>query len=274
MSGLDIAKLVKDEEIEMFERDGAVCLRSMFKRHWLDSLARGVERNMADPSPDGVRYTPDGGPGGFRDDYCNWDRIDEYREFVFNSPAGGMVGRLTGSKRVRLFHEHVLVKEPGTLEITPWHQDLPYFCVDGEKLCSLWLPLDPVPRNGCVEFVAGSHRWGKMFLPRKFISHEYYDYASDDYEPIPDIEANRDDYRILSWDLDPGDCIVFHMRMLHGAPGTMHLKTRRRAFSTRWLGDDAVFARRPGKTSPPFEGLDLEPGQPMDRPIFPVVWEA
>lgn len=274
MSGLDIAKLVKDEEIEMFERDGAVCLRSVFKRHWLDSLARGVERNMADPSPDGVCYTPDGGPGGFCDDYCNWDRIDEYREFVFNSPAGGMVGRLTGSKRVRLFHEHVLVKEPGTLEITPWHQDLPYFCVDGEKLCSLWLPLDPVPRNGCVEFVAGSHRWGKMFLPRKFISHEYYDYASDDYEPIPDIEANRDDYRILSWDLDPGDCIVFHMRMLHGAPGTMHLKTRRRAFSTRWLGDDAVFARRPGKTSPPFEGLDLEPGQPMDRPIFPVVWEA
>ena len=48
---------------------------------------------------------------------------------------------------------------------------------------------------------------------------------------------------------------------------------RRRAFATRWLGDDAVYARRNGETSPPFPGLDerLKPGDPMAAEEFPLV---
>lgn len=261
-------------EIDAFERDGAICLRQAFAPRWIDSLAVGVEKNMANPSPDGVRYTPAGAPGGFYDDYCNWQRIPEYRDFVLNSPAGEIAGRLTRSRAARLFHEHVLIKEPGTREVTPWHHDQPYYCVDGDQLCSIWLPLDPVPRVACPEFVAGSHRWGTLFMPRTFIDHHDYPFPPGTFPPVPDIESNRGDYTILSWELEPGDCIVFHMRTLHGAPGTAALKTRRRAFSTRWLGDDAKFARRPGRTSPPFDGLDLSPGEPMDRPLFPLVWKA
>jgi ectoine hydroxylase-related dioxygenase (phytanoyl-CoA dioxygenase family) len=264
---------VSEAEIEAFARDGAVCLRGAFDRRWLDRLAEGVERNMRDPGPDGCRYTPEGAPGGFYDDYCNWGRISEYRAFVFESPAAALAGRLMRSREARLFHEHVLIKEPGTREVTPWHHDQPYYCVDGDRLCSIWLPLDPVPRAACVEFVAGSHAWGKLFVPRRFLDHDSYDYGAG-FEAVPDIEARRADYDILSWDLAPGDCIVFHMRTLHGAPGTQALKTRRRAFSTRWLGDDAVFAVRPGKTSPPFPEVKLPPGAPMHHPSFPLVWQA
>ena len=70
---------------------------------------------------------------------------------------------------MRLFHEHVLVKEPGTLEPTPWHHDQPYYFVDGTQIVSLWIPLDPVPRRTCVEYVAGSHRWGKWYTPKRFV---------------------------------------------------------------------------------------------------------
>ena len=170
------------------------------------------------------------------------------------------------------FHEHVLVKEPGTREISPWHQDQPYYCVDGEKVGSVWLPLDPVPRSVCPEYVAGSHRWGKMFTPRKFMDHRPYDGSFEAFEPVPDIEAHRNEYEILSWELEPGDAIAFHMKTVHGAPGTEELETIRRAFATRWLGDDAVFAERPFEASPPFPELKLEAGAPMEHDLFPVVY--
>ena len=269
-----VAEIISQKDIEDFARDGAVCLRNAFDKNWLTVLAKGVEVNMKKPGPDACRYTPSDGPGGFYDDYCNWDKIEEYRDFLFHSPAAEIAGRLMQAKEVRLFHEHVLIKEPGTLEKSPWHHDQPYYCIDGDMACSIWLPLDPIPLTSSLEFVAGSYDWGKMFMPRKFVNHEDYDYEKGSFESVPDIESNRADYEILSWELELGDCLVFHMRTLHSAPGTAHSKSRRRGFSSRWMGEDVVFAKRPGKTSPPFPDLKRKFGEPMDDPLFPICWQA
>ena len=265
---------ISDALVDEFERNGAVCLRGLFAQTWLDSLAVGVEKNFADPGPDHTVYTEHGKPGGFYDDYCNWQRIDEYEDFVMHSPAAAIAARLMCSKTARIYHEHVIVKEPGTQEVTPWHHDLPYYGVNGDQLCSIWLPLDVVPRSACPEFVAGSHATGVLYYPRLFINHENYADGVEGFEVIPDIDRRRDDYDVLSWDLEAGDCIVFHMRTIHGAPATTGLKSRRRGFSTRWLGDDARFAVRPWKTSPPYREVNLKPGDAMDHPSFPVVWPA
>lgn len=269
-----VEDLVTPTDFEAFARDGVVVIRNAFAEHWLESLAHGVERNIGAPGPDATRYTPEDEPGKFYDDYCNWQRVPEYRDFVFNSPAAAMVGALMRSNEVRLYHEHVLIKEPGTHAVTPWHHDLPYYGVEGTQLCSVWLPLDPIPLSVCPEFVAGSHRWGRRFVPRLFISHDNYAAVQENYEQVPDIDAQRDSYPILAWELALGDCIVFHMLTLHGAPGTTELATRRRGFSTRWLGDDAAFATRPWDTSPPFRDVHLNTGDPMHHASFPLVWKA
>lgn len=268
------AMQISDSLIDEFEYQGVVCLRGLFNLEWLDRLAAGVDKNFASPGPDHTVYTKAGEPGGFYDDYCNWQRIDEYRDFVMNSPAAEIAARLTRSKTSRIYHDHVLVKEPGTREVTPWHHDLPYYGVDGNQLCSIWLPLDAVPKSACPEFVAGSHSSGQLYYPRLFIDHKNYVEGEDGFETLPDIDADRDCHKLLSWDLELGDCIVFHMRTIHGAPATTGLKSRRRGFSTRWLGDDARFAKRPWATSPPFSEVDLNPGDVMDHPSFPVTWSG
>lgn len=265
---------ITEQQIEQFSRAGAVVIRDAFASTWLRDLARGMERNFAAPSSYATRYSAADAPGGFYDDYCNWRDITEYRAFIEGSPAAEIAGRLLRASEVRIYHEHVLIKEPGTQEVTPWHHDLTYYGVDGDQVCSIWLPLDPVPRSACPEFVAGSHRWGKRFVPRMFIDHDAYGSVPQGYEPVPDIDAERDRHNLLAWDLSPGDCIVFHMLTLHGAPNTANLTTRRRGFSVRWLGDDAVFATRPWQTSPPFPEVQLRPGDAMEHTSFPVVWRA
>ena len=258
--------------IDEFDRTGAVCLRGLFARDWLEKLADGVKKNFAAPGQYQRVYTPPGKPGGFYDDYCNWQHIDEYRDFVLHSPAAEIAARLMRSKTARIYHEHVLVKEPGTTEATPWHHDQPYYGVDGDQLCSLWLPLDKVPKSACPEYIAGSHASGVLYYPRLFADHEDYSAGEVGFETVPDIDARRGDYDILSWDLELGDCIAFHMRAVHSAPPTVGLKSRRRGFSSRWLGDDARFAARPWTTSPPFPEIRLNPGDAMAHPAFPVVW--
>jgi ectoine hydroxylase-related dioxygenase (phytanoyl-CoA dioxygenase family) len=261
---------MSDRLVAAFNRDGAVVVRDAVDRGWIERLAAAVEDNLADLGPWSCQYTPTDGPGGFVDDYCNWERFAAYEQFVRESEAAGLVGRLMGSRTVRFFHEHVLVKEPGTRESTPWHHDLPYYPVDGDQVCSLWLPLDPVPLDACPRFVAGSHRWPGLLAPRTFVDQNPYP-GAEGLAAVPDIDADPKAFELLAWDLEPGDAIAFHMRTVHDAPGTEHLTTRRRAFSTRWLGDDAVWAERPYPTSPPFPDVDLRAGQPLDHPRFPLV---
>lgn len=252
-----------------FQRDGAIVLSGAFT-DWVERLREGVARNMAAPSADVRLYRNADGSGLFFGDYCNWDRIPEYRAFVFELDAGRIAAALMQSRTARLFHEHVLVKEPGTDVPTPWHHDQPYYNVDGNQNVSLWLALDPVPAEVAVEFVAGSHYWGRWFRPERFNRTALYD--DDRMSPVPDIDGHRANFSILSWALEPGDCVAFHFLTLHGAPGTKGAKHRRRGFSTRWIGDDARFAVRKGPTSPPFRGVTLKPGQPMDAPEFPLVF--
>ncbi|MDJ0949700.1 MAG: phytanoyl-CoA dioxygenase family protein [Alphaproteobacteria bacterium] len=261
-------------DIEAYRRDGAVCLRGAFGPRWLDVLATGVEREMANPGPIAKDYTAPGKGGRFFGSLVMWQRVPEFEDFVRNSGAAAIAGAFMGAEKVVFYHDQLLVKEPGTAERTPWHHDQPYYFVDGRDVLSIWLPLDPVPRATCPEFVAGSHRWGRWFAPRYFIDGaNYYRPDGTPFEPVPDIDGHRADYRILSWDLEPGDAIVFHGLTLHGAPGNASTRHRRRGYAIRWLGDDARFAERPGEVSPPIEGHGLAPGDPLDKsPMFPVVW--
>jgi ectoine hydroxylase-related dioxygenase (phytanoyl-CoA dioxygenase family) len=126
-----------------------------------------------------------------------------------------------------------------------------------------------VPRESTLEFVAGSHADGTRFMPRSFVKGTPMVFDEGALAEVPDVEADRDAYEIVGWELEPGDLVAFHMLTLHAAAGS---RNRRRAFSVRMLGDDITYAPRPHRTSPPFPGLDLPGGAPMDHPLFPVLW--
>ena len=261
---------ISDALLSDYRRDGAVRLQGAF-REWVEPLIRGVETNMREPGPHASENTSEDEAGRFFDDYCNWQRIPEYRAFVFESPAAAIAARIMESKTAQFFHEHVLVKEPGTGKRTPWHQDLPFYCVAGNQTVSIWIALDPVPAITCPQFVAGSHRWPKLIRPYHWLDDsDFYD-SDADFMDIPDIDGDPGKYRVLQWDLEPGDAVLFGFRTLHGAPPN-ETTTRRRGFSARWVGDDVRFVERPGRTSPPFPGIGLKDGDRLREDWFPVVW--
>ena len=261
---------LSDSQINAFRNDGAAVLRGAFSP-WADTLRAGIERLVADPSPLERSYQPQGSAPFFQD-LCNWQRIPEFRTFIERSGIGSLAAQLMGAREVRFFHDHVLVKEPGTSLVTPWHQDRPYYCARGPKTVSFWIPLDPVPAANALECVAGSHRWGRDHKPMRFDGTPLY--AGDESTPMPDIDAARENYRILAWDMAPGDAVAFDFGTVHGAAATVGAIDRRRVFSARLVGDETTFADRGGKGSPPFSHLSLQDGDPLVGDDFPVLYPA
>lgn len=261
--------MVDAATIEAYARDGAVVVRGAFTSDEVDLVARGVERNLAEPGPLAQVASDPDDPGRFVEDFCNWQRIAEYREFIETSDAAEIARHLMGSEHVRLYHDHLLVKEARTRQRTPWHQDQPYYNVEGRQNVSMWMPLDPVPRESTLEFVAGTHL-GPWLMPRTFRDNQAKWFPEGSLGELPDVDADRDAFPILGWALEPGDAVFFHMLTLHGSGGSTG---RRRAFSLRFLGDDMVHAPRAWRTSPEFAGLadELDAGVPMDHPLFPVL---
>ncbi|WP_170451025.1 phytanoyl-CoA dioxygenase family protein [Ruegeria arenilitoris] len=258
--------LVSPEMIETYRNDGVVLVKGLFADH-VDALREGVARNMADPGPYASENKKEGETGRFFDDYCNWSRIPEFRQVIQASPVAEVASDLMESRSVQMFHDHVLVKEPGTSMATPWHQDGPYYFVEGRQTISFWSPLDPVTQ-ATLRCVAGSHLWEKEVLPTRWVSEEGFFPDEGQYIAVPDPEAEG--MRIVEFDMEPGDAVAFNFRTLHGARGNQS-DSRRRAFSLRLVGDDARYVERPGRTSPPFPGHDMRAGQRLREDWFPVL---
>jgi ectoine hydroxylase-related dioxygenase (phytanoyl-CoA dioxygenase family) len=259
-------------EVEAFQRDGAVVLRGLFTLSEVARLREGIEANLAHPSPRAKVASAGDDPGWFIEDFCCWPANAHYRSLIFDSSLGEAGAQLMRSSEARLYHDHMLVKEPGTRQPTPWHQDQPYYNISGNQNCSFWIPADPVSRGSTLRFVAGSHL-GPWLMPRSFLDAQARWFPEGTLAELPDIEADPARHRVLGWALEPGDAVCFHMLTLHASAGVPPGR-RRRVFSVRLIGDDIRHAPRSWPTSPEFPGLaqELPADAPMRHALFPLVW--
>ena len=116
--------------------------------------------------------------------------------------------------------------------------------------------------------IFAARRWNKRFDPADFGNLSVERLRDSRNDKMPDIAANRDQYEFLSWDMEPGDCLVHHSLAVHGAGGNRSATQRRRAISTRWFGDQAYY-RPHGSLQPDVVGL--KPGARITSPMFPAV---
>lgn len=261
---------ISAREIETFRRDGVVLLRDAFAPSFVEALREAVDEVMARRRQSAVNHAQDKG-GVFFHDADLWRDTPAVRRFVFESPAADIAAALFGARPISLYGDHLLVKEPGSPRAaTPWHQDEPYLRAAGPSLASIWIALDPVRREtGAMRFVPGSHIWGRLFRPVRFAHGE--EFALDRFaESVPDIDGEPDRYATVTFDLEPGDCTVHHIRTLHSSGGNASLSVRRRAFVVRYAGPDVRYVV-PNKAALRDSNPKRAPGELLDAEEFPIV---
>ena len=193
------------------------------------------------------------------------------RQICLKGAVPEIAAALLRSEVVTFLGDQIFVKEPQTREKTAYHQDAPYFEIEGEQCCVMWIPVDPVtPKNGGMSYVRGSHRGKTMYAPNLFVTRARMPGSEGDL--LPDIDADPDAYDIIRFEAEPGDIIVHHYKTIHGSGGNLSRYQVRRAASLRYCGDDIRFKTRPGVPPQLHHTRRLADGDKLGGPDFPVVW--
>ena len=260
---------LSQKQIDDYQNYGAIIIKDLFK-NWIEPLRIGFQKVLDNPSQHG-RENVHSNEGRFFEDYCNWERIQEFKDCIFNSPAAKIVAEVTNSKSIQIFHDHIFIKDPGTNKETPWHQDMPYYCVNGNDTGSFWIPLDEVNKENNIKLILGSHKWQKLLRPTKWSNDQPWYRDDSSFMSLPKIGEFEKD--ILIPDLKLGDAVLFNFKTVHGSTGN-NSSLSRRAFSMRFVGDDVRFVQRKGQTSPPFDGINLKTDDLMREDWFPKVFSS
>lgn len=249
-------------EIETFWRDGVICIRQLYSPDWVALLAEALDAIVASPSPtSGPRQ------GSFHQDLFTWLTNDSIRDFVLYGPSADIARQAFGAAKINFYYDQIFVKEQMSPNPTPWHHDFTFWPLEGNQIASLWTSVDTVSADSsALEFVAGSHRWPQRF---RAIATDGTDLTTGaQLDELPDMAKDRDKYDIVSWEVKPGDALLFHALTLHGARGNNSATKKRRAITTRWCGDDVTYSK---KVIPELYKHDLKTGDALSGRAFPQI---
>ena len=252
-----------------YRDDGVTVLRGALDPTGLSEAQAAYDWSLAHPGPGAMRFEQVSDATFFNDLY-NPRCLEGYGAMLRASPLPSLIAALWDCPDIWFMYEQVFLKEGGEARRTPWHQDSSYLTIAGEHLAVAWITFDAVDAAGSLEFVRGSHK-GVLYNGSRFeLGDDTAPLHADSPMPrLPDIEADRAAWDIVSFPVSPGDVVLFHPALLHGGAPT-RAGQRRRTLTLRFFGSDAVYDARPGRAGPKVEGLHrrLRPGDPFRDPSF------
>ena len=225
-----------EEEARAFWRDGYWVAPGLASGGALRHLRALAERHHAARTPP-VEWEADlaypgapaaGGRGGatLRRLLQAFGRDQAFRDWALGDGVKGVLAALFAElcagpdKPIALsqcHHNCVMTKAPGYSSATLWHRDIRYWAFQRQELISAWLALGREDRaNGCLRVIPGSHR---LALPP-----ERFDEAAF---LRPGLAENKALMRqALPVELDAGDCLFFHCKLLHAAGRNLGAATK------------------------------------------------
>ena len=280
---MPVADLITAQHIRQYSEDGVTLVRGAFDQAWIQRLTNGVDANIAAPSERGRIWNRDEQGHTTFFDAQVWQSTPDYRDFILHSGMAEIAGRVMGVSAVNFFFDSVFVRSKGTQFRTPFHQDEPFWSVKGFDCSSAWMPLMHCEKRSALEFVKGSHRWTEKFGQTNFgaLTGDERDqviFSANDTVPFPDIEGDRENFEILSWDMEPGDVAVFNARIIHGGSGLLRPDRELMVFNTQWLGPEVRIKFREEGMDPDHSQVmteaGLKPGDRVGGALYPEVWCA
>ena len=205
-------------------------------------LRRASQRFLSAPSVHSRVHSTDGAPGRFLVDILMSARSSQFLELAMDHRVLRVAAHFIGECNFCFFYDQLFYKEAGTGTRTQWHQDLPFWPLRGERIPSIWIALTDVDElSSAVLYLRGSHRTGEVFAAVDPGERDAARAAGINVCPDVHLEGRRAE--LTSYQLHPGDAIVHHPLVVHGA-GPNWSSRDRIAVSLRYCASDTVWAPR------------------------------
>jgi hypothetical protein len=264
---------VTEEMKRDLAEEGAIVVRGLFEPDGLTRMRQAFDEGIAHPGPlHGAAGV--GTPNEFFNDYGNAKLRETHVATIKALGLDEFVASLWDSEHVWFLGEELFMKKGGAASRSPWHQDTSYSPVSGPQMLNIWTSFEEIPRENSLEFVRGSHR-GVQYNGSSYNDpndHTKPLWLNTDWPRLPDIEADRAkdpaSWDVFTWDLEPGDALVFHSGILHGGAPTSADCPDRHTLVYRFYGDQLFYRPLPtGGCDYPYDISDLNdpsltPGEP------------
>jgi ectoine hydroxylase-related dioxygenase (phytanoyl-CoA dioxygenase family) len=153
--------MLTSEQVEFFKDNGYLQVDNFYTQEQIAEYRAALEEAR---NTQGVHSHQrlQGGPYSKYEQKVNlWRDYPKLRELTLDPRRASLVRQLTGSKEVRLFHDHYLIKPALDSAASSWHQDQVAWPMAGEGPINCWIPFQDVTvHNGAMAYIAGSHKWG------------------------------------------------------------------------------------------------------------------
>ena len=126
-------ELITNEEIQAFADEGTVVLRQVLTKAEVESLQQAVAFVMNNPGPLSIQLSSEGNPSDFTEDFRRWNDHKSIESVACHSSLPKIASLLTKSSVIRFHHDHILTRSVRNQQRTPWHQDQPYYDIEGTQ---------------------------------------------------------------------------------------------------------------------------------------------
>lgn len=277
------SEIITPEIVRAWQEDGAVLIKNAFDPQEMAVVKGAFDYHFANLSKGAIDNSTDNAQ--FLIDLHNpgmW-QTPPYQSLWNETKLLDLAQEMLPNPELWLWYEQIFFKKGSagqTVRRTEWHQDLTLDPLEGDDLLRLWISLEPLDKGYALEFVRGSHR-GPIYDPNVGAA---VGKIGDDGKPMPvmpDIEADRSQWDIITWAVEPGDMLAFHPGVIHGGGATKPNGVRR-TLTMVLLGRDARYVPKPPpppemlgdvEDGPYQQGLrlleGLKPGDPMSKSKAP-----
>ncbi len=258
--------VVDPADIEFFQENGYIQYHDFLSQEQISSLRHALDSAVAGER-ERIRGAEQG--GRFSEEYERvfnqmvnlWTDFPEAKEIALDRRLAEYARQLSRCRHVRIYHDHAMIK-PGGQESkqTNWHQDAPYWPMDPVGALSAWIAVDDVSvENGCLHFVPGTHRYGRLDP----IS------LTDEGDSVVDRfkEQGYDAPEPKAMPMRAGGVTFHHGCTFHYA-GPNRTNKPRRAFAIIYIPD---YTRFTGGKDPAGAEEEMEVGGPWEHEIHPIV---
>lgn len=238
-----------------FEDQGHLVIGPLVPAEQIDRLRRAFEEQTAAWAAE--IDTP-------LDDYLSvvsqwtnvWEHNAVFRAQLFHQRAAAIAAELIGCEKVRVFHDHLIVKPPRGGDTIPWHRDLPNWPVAEPRAVSCWLALDDVTaESGAMRFMPGGHK-APMTRSIDFLN-EAKDWGERERDAVP-------------VPVSAGSAIFHHCLSWHTSPPNATAGWRR-AYITIYLDATCTFDPARAGWHPVSGRVTVPPGAVFNEDAFPTL---
>jgi len=187
-----------------------------------------------------------------------------FHDVLWNPRFLVAASQLLGNVTVRFWHDQLFWKPAKKGGVVAWHQDYSYWTrTKPVAHLTCWCGLDDATKeNGCLQYIAGSHRWG--LLPKPVLAGEIQ--GIRDF--LKEEQKKQFDHPQYA-EVKAGEAIFHHSLTLHGS-GENKSDKPRRAFVINAFADGVIS----DSNEPLLEGVPAVPkGEKMQGQFFPLLYD-